>query len=103
MTAWKPVGTSKSSQSQPSLGVRADDTLCTRLIHCKLPVEEHESAGDEERPDELRHEDPLAVRALLPHPPDVGVDGGHLGRHVGILAAQPLQRPLRLLLLVRVQ
>ena len=66
-------------------------------------MEEHESAGEEERPDELRHEDPLAVRALLPHPPDVRVDGGHLGRHVGILAAQPLQRPLRLLLLMRVE
>ena len=66
-------------------------------------MEEHEAAGDEERPDELRHEHPLAVRALLLHPPDVGVDGGHLGRHVGVIAAQPLESSFRLLLLVRVQ
>ena len=72
-------------------------------LQCNKPVEEHEPACEEERPDELRHEHPPAVCALLPHPTDVAVDRGHLCRHVGLLAAQPLQRALRLLLLVRVQ
>ena len=44
-----------------------------------VPLKEHEPAGDEQRLEQLRHQDVLAVGPLLLHPPDVGVNRGQLG------------------------
>ena len=57
------------------------------------PVEEHEAGGERDRPHQLRHQHTAAVVAALAQPADIVLEEPEVGRHVHVLALQPLKGP----------
>lgn len=102
------LGDSRHNSSQVRVDVRehlAEDGhgIEVECDDAREAVEEHEGGGDQDRLDELWQKDKLAVDGLLAAGSDVYLDRRQLCTNVCRPASQPLQRPLSLLDLVRVE